>query len=154
MAPIVPDPRTTPAHASSDGRSEQATGAAQGVGHLEDGAALSDRGHPVDQVAAVRAVPHRTPRGRIPAPQVRVTSVSPGPVATPILDDFKRDHGVAKVEGAGALLGRFGEPADIARVVAFLLSDSAAWINGTDIRVDGGLTACRTAQEASEAGTG
>lgn len=83
-----------------------------------------------------------------------MTSVSPGPVATPILDDFKRDHGVAKVEGAGALLGRFGEPADIARVVAFLLSDSAAWINGTDIRVDGGLTACRTAQEASEAGTG
>ncbi|MFJ1649883.1 SDR family oxidoreductase [Streptomyces sp. NPDC088337] len=83
--------------------------------------------------------------------RIRVTSVSPGPVATPILDDFKRDHGVAKVEGAGALLGRFGEAADIADVVAFLLSDSAAWINGTDIRVDGGLTAYRTVQEASGA---
>lgn len=83
--------------------------------------------------------------------RIRVTSVSPGPVATPILDDFKRDHGVAKVEGAGALLGRFGEPEDIARVVAFLLSDSASWVNGADIRVDGGLTAHRTVREAAEA---
>ncbi|MFE9168011.1 SDR family NAD(P)-dependent oxidoreductase [Streptomyces kebangsaanensis] len=82
---------------------------------------------------------------------IRVTSVSPGPVATPILDDFKRDHGVAKVEGAGALLGRFGEPEDIARVVAFLLSDSAGWVNGADIRVDGGLTAYRTVREAAGA---
>ncbi|MEU1695451.1 SDR family oxidoreductase [Streptomyces hirsutus] len=81
--------------------------------------------------------------------RVRVVSVSPGPVATPILDDFKRDHGVAKVEGAGALLGRFGAPEDIARVVAFLLGDAAEWVNGTDLRVDGGLTAHRTVAEAS-----
>lgn len=86
--------------------------------------------------------------------RVRVVSVSPGPVATPILDDFKRDHGVAKVEGAGALLGRFGAPEDIARVVAFLLGDSAEWVNGTDLRVDGGLTAHRTVAEASGAARG
>lgn len=76
--------------------------------------------------------------------RVRVNSVSPGPVQTPILADFKSDHGAAKVDGAAALLGRFGEPEDIAKVIAFLLSDGSQWINGTDVRVDGGLTAFRT----------
>ncbi|GER22773.1 3-alpha-hydroxysteroid dehydrogenase [Zafaria cholistanensis] len=76
--------------------------------------------------------------------RIRVNSVSPGPVQTPILEDFKNDHGRDKVEGAAQLLGRFGEPEDIARVVAFLLSDAAAWVNGSDLRVDGGLTAYRT----------
>lgn len=75
--------------------------------------------------------------------RVRVVSVSPGPVNTPILEDFKTDHGREKVESAAELLGRFGTPQDIARVVAFLLSPEAAWINGTDIRVDGGLNAWR-----------
>ncbi|RCW39665.1 NAD(P)-dependent dehydrogenase (short-subunit alcohol dehydrogenase family) [Halopolyspora algeriensis] len=75
--------------------------------------------------------------------RIRVNSVSPGPVATPILDDFKRDHGVDKVEGAGELLGRFGESEDIARVIVFLTRDEAEWVNGIDLRVDGGLTAYR-----------
>lgn len=80
---------------------------------------------------------------------IRVNSVSPGPVQTPILNDFKADHGAAKVEGAAALLGRFGEPEDIADVVAFLLSERSRWVNGTDVRVDGGLTAYRTSTVAT-----
>lgn len=76
--------------------------------------------------------------------RVRVNSVSPGPVQTPILEDFKTDHGRDKVEGAASLLGRFGQPEDIARVVGFLLSEDAGWINGADLRVDGGLIAHRT----------
>jgi 3-oxoacyl-[acyl-carrier protein] reductase len=36
-------------------------------------------------------------------------------------------------------LGRLGEPADIADVVAFLASDDARWITGQSIRVDGGI---------------
>lgn len=74
---------------------------------------------------------------------IRVNSVSPGPVATPILEDFKKDHGRDKVEGAGALVGRFGEPEDIALVIDFLLRPESAWVNGSDIRVDGGLAAYR-----------
>lgn len=76
--------------------------------------------------------------------RVRVNSVSPGPVETPILEDFKKDHGRDKVEGAVALLGRAGQPEDIAHAIAFLLSPQAAWINGTDLCVDGGLSAHRT----------
>jgi NAD(P)-dependent dehydrogenase (short-subunit alcohol dehydrogenase family) len=75
--------------------------------------------------------------------RIRVNSVSPGPVSTPILEDFKKDHGRDKVEGAGALVGRFGEPEDIARVIDFLLRPESAWVNGSDIRVDGGLAAYR-----------
>lgn len=75
--------------------------------------------------------------------RIRVNSVSPGPVATPILEDFKKDHGRDKVEGAGALLGRFGDPDDIAPVIDFLLRPESRWVNGSDIRVDGGLAAYR-----------
>ncbi|WP_420176722.1 SDR family oxidoreductase [Luteococcus sp. OSA5] len=80
--------------------------------------------------------------------RVRVTSVSPGPVQTPILDDFRRDHGQDKVNGAGELLGRFGSPEDISAVVEFLVSEQGCWVNGTDIRVDGGLAAWRNEQAA------
>lgn len=74
---------------------------------------------------------------------IRVNSVSPGPVETPILEDFKNDHGRDKVNSAAATLGRFGAPADIAQTIAYLFSPEAAWVNGTDLRVDGGLTAYR-----------
>lgn len=80
------------------------------------------------------------------AKRIRVNSVSPGPVDTPILDDFKRDHGPGKVEGAINLLGGAATPGSIADVVVFLASDAARWVNGTDIRADGGLAAHRLAQ--------
>jgi NAD(P)-dependent dehydrogenase (short-subunit alcohol dehydrogenase family) len=41
-------------------------------------------------------------------------------------------------------LGRVGEPEDIAAAVAFLASRDAAWITGTALTVDGGLTAVNT----------
>lgn len=83
--------------------------------------------------------------------RIRVNSVSPGPVSTPILEEFKKDHGREKVEGAGALLGRFGEPDDIAPVIDFLLRAESGWVNGSDIRVDGGLAAYRGSALAAAA---
>lgn len=77
---------------------------------------------------------------------VRVVAVSPGPVETPILKEFRQVLGDQRVDGDIAPVGRAGVPADIAPVVAFLCSDGARWINGTNIAVDGGLEAAINAQ--------
>lgn len=76
---------------------------------------------------------------------VRVTTVSPGPVETPILKDFETSIGADRVAAAAAMTGRHARPDEIASVVAFLLGEGSGWINGTDIRVDGGYRAIRAA---------
>lgn len=70
---------------------------------------------------------------------VRLNSVSPGGVETPLIADFTRSMGQEAMDFSARLVGRHAAVEEVARVVAFLTSDSAAWINGTDIRVDGGL---------------
>lgn len=74
---------------------------------------------------------------------IRFTSVSPGPVNTPIAGDFRSHMGSERYDAAVRGAGRLGEPADIADVVTFLLSDKARWVNGIDLAVDGGLSAVR-----------
>jgi NAD(P)-dependent dehydrogenase (short-subunit alcohol dehydrogenase family) len=76
---------------------------------------------------------------------VRALSVSPGVVDTPILPDFRASMGDAAIDTATAEAGRLAEPDDIAPVIAFLLSPEARWVNGVDLRVDGGLVGGRLA---------
>lgn len=71
---------------------------------------------------------------------IRMNSVSPGPVETPILKDFLATLGERAEEDA-RLMDRAGLPADIAPVVAFLCSDESAWIRGANIPCDGGMFA-------------
>lgn len=77
---------------------------------------------------------------------VRVVSVSPGPVETPILKEFRQVLGDKRVDSDIAPVDRAGLPSDVAPVVAFLCSDGARWINGTNIAADGGLEAAIDAQ--------
>jgi NAD(P)-dependent dehydrogenase (short-subunit alcohol dehydrogenase family) len=75
--------------------------------------------------------------------RVRVNVVSPGPVETPggteILQTIADAMGAPLAALAGSVpLGRFGDARDIAEMVAFLTSDRAQWITGTDIDVNGG----------------
>ena len=70
---------------------------------------------------------------------IRMNAVSPGPVDTPILNDFVRTLG-ARAEEDMRVMDRPGRPADIAPVVAFLLSDHSGWIRGSNIAVDGGMS--------------
>ena len=72
---------------------------------------------------------------------VRVTSISPGMIATPM-----GKSEIANTTGAQALLdatpvGRVGTAMDIALAAQFLCSDAASFISGTDLLVDGGGTA-------------
>ena len=70
---------------------------------------------------------------------IRINAVSPGPVATPILGDFLQTLG-ARAEEDRKVMDRPGEAADIAPVIAFLLSDMTTWIRGTNIPTDGGMS--------------
>ncbi|MFG2502744.1 SDR family oxidoreductase [Streptomyces sp. NPDC048441] len=70
------------------------------------------------------------------APLVRVNSVSPGLVRTEMAR-FVWD-GAEERLAASLPLGRMGEPEDVARAVAWLVSDAAEWVTGADLLVDGG----------------
>jgi meso-butanediol dehydrogenase/(S,S)-butanediol dehydrogenase/diacetyl reductase len=80
---------------------------------------------------------------------IRVNSVSPGSVRTPILELAARtfDGPDADVEdvfrrfGASHPLGRIGEPEEVAEMVAYLASSRAGFVTGADFIIDGGLTA-------------
>src|SRR6202522_3573837 len=72
---------------------------------------------------------------------VRLNAVSPGPVATPILKEFRQIFGDPRVDDDIARVGRAGSAPDIAPAVLFLCSDGARWINGANLPVDGGLEA-------------
>ena len=71
---------------------------------------------------------------------IRINSVSPGPVDSPIIDDFIKAFG-DKAESDIARVDRPGKPEEIAPVVAFVVDDESRWINGTNIAADGGLEA-------------
>ena len=76
---------------------------------------------------------------------VRVLSVSPGVTDTPILGDFRASMGEEAIDRAVSATGRVGTPGDIGPVIAFLLGPDAGWVNGVDLRVDGGLVGARLA---------
>ena len=68
---------------------------------------------------------------------IRVNAVSPGVIETPLLDvlsDEERQQTVDKVD-----LKRLGQPEEVAELIHFLCSDSASYIHGQIIAVDGGL---------------
>ncbi|CAN5234418.1 SDR family oxidoreductase [soil metagenome] len=64
---------------------------------------------------------------------IRVNAVFPGPIATPMLDDTTQERLAAR-----AVMGRLGKPTEVADAVAFLVSENASFITGTELVVDGG----------------
>ncbi|MDQ4504115.1 3-oxoacyl-ACP reductase [Sinomonas sp. ASV322] len=72
---------------------------------------------------------------------IRVNSLCPGPVNTPLLQElFAKDPERAARRLVHVPMGRFAEPEEIANAVAFLGSDESSFITATDFLVDGGLS--------------
>lgn len=108
---------------------------------VKEFAIAEGEGYPVSKEALLlwtqRAAHQKLFRDR----DVRVNSVSPGPVTTPILKEFRQVFGDARVDSDITRVGRAGNAPDIAPAILFLLSDGARWINGANLPVDGGLEA-------------
>lgn len=70
--------------------------------------------------------------------EITVNCVSPGPTGTDMFFEGKSEA-LIKTMAAWAPPNRIGKPEEIAEVVAFLASPESAWVNGQNIRVNGGL---------------
>ena len=69
-------------------------------------------------------------------PAVRVNAVVPGPIMSPAWDRVSEPDRERSIRQT--VLGRFGQPHEVASVVAFLASEDASYITGSSIVVDGG----------------
>ncbi len=76
---------------------------------------------------------------------IRVNAVSPGAIATPFYSKIGLPEEQLSAIAAGlqdaVALKRFGDPVELARAVLYLASDDASYVTGTELVVDGGLTA-------------
>ena len=81
------------------------------------------------------------------ADSIRVNSIHPGYIRTPMVEHHLRDSGATDLEAAllevGKLhpLGHLGEPDDIAWAVVYLASDESKFMTGSEVVIDGGYTA-------------
>lgn len=84
----------------------------------------------------------RTAATELAPRKIRINSVNPGPIATPIFGKTgmpeEQLNGFAETLQNRIPLKRFGQPEDVAKLVSFLASDNASFINGSEYNIDGG----------------
>lgn len=102
-----------------------------------------DRGGPNAYVLSKEWVVAYTQRlaGRVVGSGIRVNSVSPGPVITPLFPYFEADTGADQMAWLNDQVGRPAQPEDEAQAICWLAVGDSGWVNGVDLPVDGGLSA-------------
>lgn len=86
----------------------------------------------------------RTLSGELIRRGVRINSISPGPISTPLYDKLGLGEEALKQVAASIQAqvpaGRFGRPSEIAKAAVFLASDESAYTVGADLLIDGGMS--------------
>ena len=72
---------------------------------------------------------------------IRVNSVHPGHIVTPMTEARRSDSAVQQVMVSRIPLGRYGESEDVAYGVLYLASDESSFVTGSELVIDGGWTA-------------
>ena len=86
----------------------------------------------------------RTLSGELISRAIRLNTVSPGPITTPLYD--KLGLSAAELKAVSASIqaqvpaGRFGNPSEIAKAVVFLASDECHFAVGSELLIDGGMS--------------
>lgn len=79
--------------------------------------------------------------------RIRVNTVNPSPIDTPMIASLERMRGMAgrndQPMAAGTPLGRYGKPEEVAKLMLFLASDDSSFCTGGVYMVDGGVSAGR-----------
>ena len=75
------------------------------------------------------------------AENIRVNSVHPGPIETDMLDLVYPEDGMREERAENIPIPRMGAPEDVAYGVLFLASDAASYMTGSELVIDGGVTA-------------
>ncbi|MBX5156274.1 MULTISPECIES: SDR family oxidoreductase [unclassified Rhizobium] len=86
----------------------------------------------------------KTLSGELIGRGIRVNAVSPGPIATPLYSKLGASEAQSKAMAAEIQsqipVGRFGNPSEVAKTIVFLASDEAAYIVGSELVIDGGMS--------------
>jgi glucose 1-dehydrogenase len=69
---------------------------------------------------------------------IRVNAVGPGTIHTPLLEAVIKDAAFRGKVLSRTPMGRFGQPEEVAAIVAWLASDEASYVTGTTLYADGG----------------
>lgn len=89
--------------------------------------------------AALMAYMHYTAR-ELGAKNIRANSIHPGMVETPLIHSGAISEADMEKDVVRYPLGRYGKPEEIAYAIIYLLSDGAAWVTGTALTIDGGIS--------------
>ena len=114
-----------------------AKGAIVNVSSVNAEIAVPDQAHYVASKGAVSALTRAAAVEAAPL-GVRINAVAPGPVRTPMTAERLGNPEQAAWLDARVPMGRVAEPAEIAEVISFLLSDKASYVTGEVLFTDGG----------------
>ena len=75
---------------------------------------------------------------------VRVNTIAPGMIASPFNQSFAEAADTGEAWGKENLIGRWGQPDDIAGAAVFLASDESSFVNASEIKIEGGWLGARS----------